>query len=125
MSTIGGKKRESTSLEFTKKVGLFEATVVAINPDLEEYKNRLNIELKEDSKAIEYLGTSNDGNNQLRVDVWLEEVKSKDKFKVTFFLEDKEKQNKDATKKQYINSVGVTTWADDPNNLPSWFTARE
>ena len=78
MSTIGGKKRESTSLEFTKKVGLFEATVVAINPDLEEYKNRLNIELKEDSKAIEYLGTSNDGNNQLRVDVWLEEVKSKE-----------------------------------------------
>lgn len=125
MSTIGGKKREQTNFENVKRVGLFEGRVVAINPDLEEYKNKLNIELKEDSKAVEYLGTSNDGNNQLRVDVWLEEVKSKDKLKVTFFLEDKEKQNKDATKKQYINSVGVTTWADDPNNLPSWFTARE
>lgn len=123
---IGGKKREQTQLpEFTKKVGLFEASVIAINPTLEEYKDLLNIELKEDSKAIEYLGKSNDGNDTLRVDVWLQEVKNKEKFKVTFFLENKEKENKDATKKQYINSVGVCSWADDPNNLPSWFTARE
>jgi hypothetical protein len=87
MSNIGGKRKEQTSLpEFSKKVGLFEAKVVAINPSAEEYKEILNIELKEDSKALEYLGTSTDGNTTLRTDVWLEDVKSKDKFKVTFFL---------------------------------------
>jgi hypothetical protein len=85
----------------------------------------LGTELKEDSKAVEYLGTNQDGNTTLRLDVWLEEVKSKDKFKVTFFLEDKEKENKDQTKKQYINAVGVCSWADDPNNLPKWFADRE
>lgn len=124
MSTIGGKKRESTNLEFTKKVGLFEAKVIAINPNAEECKELLGFEPKEDSKALEYLG-ERDGNTTLRIDVWLEEVKNKEKFKVSFFLENKEKDNKDGTKKQYINSVGACSWADDANNLPSWFTARE
>lgn len=126
MSSIGGKKREQTQLpEFTKKVGLFEANVVAINPTAEEYKDLLNIELKEDSKAVEYLGKSNDGNTTLRVDVWLEDVKSREKFKAVFFLEDKAKENKDQTKKQYINAVGSCSWADDPNNLPEWFASRD
>ena len=123
---IGGKKKEQQQFESSvKKVGLFEANVIAINPNAEEYKDVLGIELKEDSKAVEYLGTSQDGNTTLRLDVWLEEVKNKDKFKVTFFLENKEKENKDQTKKQYINTVGVCSWADDVNNLPTWFSSRE
>lgn len=126
MSNIGGKKKEQQQFESSvKRVGLFEANVIAINPNAEEYKDILGIELKEDSKAVEYLGTSQDGNTTLRVDVWLEEVKNKDKFKVTFFLENKEKENKDQTKKQYINTVGVCSWADDVNNLPTWFSSRE
>lgn len=127
MSNIGGKKKEQAQeqREYAKKVGLFEASVIAINPTMEEYKDVLGMELKEDSKAVEYLGTSQDGNTTLRVDFWLEEVKNKDKFKVTFFLENKERTNKDETKKQYINNVGTCSWADDANNLPSWFAGRE
>lgn len=126
MSTIGGKKREQQqNLESVKRVGLFEANVIAVNPTIEEYSETLGIELKEDSKAVEYLGTNQDGNTTLRVDFWLEEVKSKEKFKVTFFLENKIKENKDKTKKQYINAVGTTSWSDDPNNLQAWFTSRE
>lgn len=128
MSNIGGKKREQQQFDgkdFAKKVGLFEAEVVAINPTTEEYKDILGMDLKEDSKATEYLSKNQDGNTILRVDVWLEEVKSKDKYKTTFFLENKEKENKDATKKQYINSVGMCTWSDDENNLPEWFNKRE
>jgi hypothetical protein len=120
---IGGKKRENTgSGDSVKKVGLFEATVVAINPTIEEYKDKLGVELKEDSKSAEYLGETKDGNNYLRVDFWLEEVKNKDKFKVSFFLEDKERENKDGTKKQYINSIGMCSWAADENDLADWFT---
>lgn len=126
MSTIGGKKREQTSFpESVKKVGLFEANVIAVNPDAEEFKEVLGIDLKEDSKMTEYLGKSQDGNTTLRVDFWLQEVKSKENFKVSFFLENKEKLNKDATKKQYINSIGSCSWADDPNNLAEWFTKRD
>lgn len=123
---IGGKKKEQVQQqEFTKKVGLFEAKVVAINPDAADYKEILGIELKEDSKATEYLGESQDGNTTLRVDVWLEDVKSSEKFKATFYLEDKEKENKDKTKQQFINNVGVCSWASDANSLPEWFRGRE
>lgn len=123
---IQGDKRERQALpEISKKVGLFEARVVAINPTVEEFKEVLNIDVPEDSKLAEYLGTSRDGNTFLRVDVWLEEVKKKDKFKVTFFLEDKERENKDGSKKQYINNIGRCAWADDPNNLAEWFAKRD
>jgi len=123
MSSIGGKKRENTgNSDFGKKVGLFEANVIAINPTIEEFKDKLGMELKEDSKAAEYLGETKDGNSYLRVDFWLEEVKNKDKFKVSFFLEDKERENKDGTKNQYINSIGMCSWAADENDLAEWFT---
>jgi len=123
---IQGDKRERQALpEFSKKVGLFEARVVAINPTVEEFKEVLGMDLAEDSKVTEYLGTSRDGNTFLRIDIWLEEAKNKDKFKVTFFLEDKERENKDGTKKQYINNIGRCAWADDPNNLAEWFAKRE
>lgn len=123
---IQGDKRERQALpEVSKKVGLFEARVIAINPTTEEFKEVLNIDLPEDSKATEYLGSSRDGNTFLRIDIWLEEVKKKDKFKVTFFLENKERENKDGSKKQYIDNIGRCAWADDPNNLAEWFTKRD
>lgn len=127
MSSIGGKKRESQG-EFTKKVGLFPARVICVNPTEKEYKDILGMELKEDSKAAEYL-SEREGNTVLRVDIWMENTKSTgevtEKFKVSFFLEDKERWNKDDTKKQYINSIGNCAWADDENNLPEWFTKRD
>ena len=123
MSSIGGKKRENTGGgDFSKKVGLFEATVIAINPTIEEFKDKLGMELKEDSKAAEHLGETKDGNSYVRIDIWLQEIKDEDKFKVSFFLEDKERENKDGTKKQYINSIGMCSWAGDENDLAEWFT---
>jgi hypothetical protein len=124
MSGIGGQKRESGNGDsnIEKKVGIFEANVIAINPTAEEYSNKLGININPDSKAIEYLGTTKDGNSYLRIDFWLEEVKNKNKFKMSFFLEDKERENQAGTKKQYINSIGSTSWADDESNLLDWFT---
>jgi len=126
MSGIGGQKRENTGNggDFKKFVGLFEAKVIAVNPTAEQFKDVLGMEIKEDSKATEYL-SERDGNTVLRVDFWLEEVKNQDKFKVSFFLEDKVRENKDGTKQQYINEIGMCSWADDPNNLPDWFSNRD
>lgn len=121
---IQGDKRQSLP-EVSKKVGLFEAKVIAINPTAEEYKDMTGVDLPADSKLTEYLGTSKDDNSFLRVDVWLQEIKNGDRFKVTFFLEDKDRENKDGTKKQYINNIGGCTWAADENDLPEWFTKRE
>ena len=126
MSAIGGKIREQSSgssdSNYEKKVGIFEANIVAINPTAEEYSSILGREISPDSKATEYLGETKDGNTYLRIDVWLQEVKNQDNFKVSFFLEDKQRQNRDGTKNQYINSVGTTSWADEESNLYDWFT---
>ena len=126
MSAIGGKIREQSSgssdSNYEKKVGIFEANIIAINPTAEEYSSILGREISPDSKATEYLGETKDGNTYLRIDVWLQEVKNQDNFKVSFFLEDKQRQNRDGTKNQYINSVGTTSWADEESNLYDWFT---
>lgn len=125
MAIQGDKRERGTPLESVKKVGLFEGTVIAINPTAEELKEVVGIEVSEDSKMTEYLGVNKDGNTFLRVDVWMEEVNSKDKFKITFFLENKDRWNTDGTKKQYINNIGRCTWSDNPGNLPEWFTKRD
>jgi len=121
MSITGNKRENTGNGDFGKKIGLFEASVVAINPTVEQFKDVLGMELKEDSKATDYL-SERDGNTVLRIDFWLNEVKNNEKFKVSFFLENKERENKDGTKQQYINEVGVCSWADDEDNLPEWFS---
>ena len=121
---IGGSKK-SDNQEFGKKIGLFEASVIAINPSVEEYKEVLGIELKEDSKATEYIGESKEGNTYLRINIWLKDVNSESKYPVQFYLENKEKENKDGTKKQYINNVGVCSWAEREKDLPEWFSERD
>ena len=120
---ISGSKREiPQGGDFPKKVGIFEAKVIAINPNEREYKDILGIELKEDSNATNYY---DDIKKKLRVNVWLQDVNSDFKTNATFWLEHGEKENKDATKKQYINSIGVCSWASSPDLLPVWFLKRD
>ncbi len=129
---IGGKQRESNFSEQPKYVGLFEGRVIAINPSMEEFEKIMGWTPKEESKQFDYLGENQDGNAKLRIDVWIEEVRERtrddkpvhEKFKLTFFLENKERENKDFTRKQYINAVGICSWSDDPNTLPDWFKER-
>ncbi len=127
-SGIKGKVRQQTE-DFGKKIGMVEVEVLCINPTEEEYKEILGIELKEDSKATNYLGESNDGNNYVRVDFWLASVVAEDensqKYKVSFFLEDSIRTNKDETKQQFINNIGVCSWAADEDTLPVWFAERD
>tara|TARA_R110000868_G_scaffold14426_4_gene67216 strand:+ start:29006 stop:29881 length:876 start_codon:yes stop_codon:yes gene_type:complete len=125
MSTgIGGSKRESVDFNSEKQIGLFEAKVVAVNPTIEQFKDVLGIELKEDSKQTDYM-MKRDGVDILRVDFWLQDVKSDFRHKVSFFLENATRENKDGTKSQYINNIGTCSWADDEENLPEWFVKRE
>lgn len=118
---VGGKKREVSSVEFTKKVGVFEGEVIAINPDLETYKEVLGIDIDENSKALEYISEDKDGVQKSRVDVWLKDVKTETKFKVSFFLENKIRTNKDGNKFQFVNSTGLCSWSESEDSLPEWF----
>jgi hypothetical protein len=125
MSSIKGKKREQLE-EFVKQVGLIQANVIAINPTLKEWEEVLGFSLKEDQEEFDYTGTSKDGNPYTRIDVWVKKDSDEPSspLKIVFFLEDKIRQNRDETKTQYINNIGNCSWADDEDNLQSWFTKR-
>jgi hypothetical protein len=123
MSKIGGKIREQG--EFRKKVGLFIGEVIAINPSTKEYNTVLGFDPKEDAKEMVYTGESKEGNPFVRLDFWIKDTKSDFKNKVVFFVEDRVRTNRDDTKTQYINDIGVCSWASDEEDLPEWFVARD
>lgn len=122
---IQGKQKENNFEQKAIKVGLGEVKVVGINPSADEYKEITGNDLKEGSKGAEYVGESKDNNTTLRIDIWVENIKSGDRDKITYFLENKPRENKDGTKKQYINNIGSCSWADEEENLPEWFKKRE
>lgn len=119
--SIGGKVREAK--EFSKKIGVFAAQVVAINPDREQLETLLSTSL---DKEQEYLGEK-DGVDTVRLAFYLKENTSGDIYSVSFFLEKRIKETKeDATvpKFQWVNSRCSTTWLEKEKgeeDLPSWF----
>lgn len=117
--SIKGKAREQK--EFVKKTGFFEGEVIAINPDREKLEKILSTTLEKDP---EYLSKDDNGKTKVNIVAWIRDMKSGELRNIRFFLKDVEKENKDKTKKQYINDVGMTTWADDPKNLAEWFASR-
>jgi len=117
--SIKGKAREQK--EFVKKTGFFEGEVIAINPDREKLEKILSTTLEKDP---EYLSKDEAGKTKVNIVAWVKDVKSGELRNIRFFLKDVERENKDKTKKQYINNVGMTTWADSPENLALWFAER-
>jgi predicted nucleic acid-binding protein len=124
MAITGAKRESLETKEYPKKVGLFDARVIAINPDAEWYNDELGIQLKEDSKATIYLGVTDEGVKTLRVDIWLQDVKSGDKFKTTFYLKDKAIVSKSG-KTQFITDQCTTSYAESEDYLQTWFIKRD
>lgn len=123
-SKIGGKVREQG--EYGKKVGLFVGEVIAINPTAKQFVSLLGYEPKEDAKDQVYTGESKDLNKYVRLDFWIKQMTADSPFmqKAVFFLEDRVRVNKGETKKQYINNIGICSWAESEDDLPTWFTER-
>src|SRR5207302_10464135 len=114
--SITGKEREIKEFGVLK-TGLFNAKVICVNPSRQEFKDKLGIDLKEESKQDQYTGESKDGNQFVRINIWLKSIKDEHfKAPIQFYLEDKVRTNKDGSKTQYINNTGMTTWVDDPVN---------
>lgn len=114
------EKKEQQSFS-NKKVGVFTAKVVAINPDSDTICKLLQVsdENKDKFKEVEYLGEDQEGNTRLNLHFYLEE-KNGDIFTLRFSLIDKKRVSKTGLA-QYINQTGGTSYADSVENLPVWF----
>lgn len=112
-------ENESKSQLYT---GLTVVTVKAVNPTRSELNKLLEKEDSEEDKEIEYKGEDREGNERVRLVFWLYDETTKRNFPYSFNLVNKERKNKNEDKNQYINSVCLTSWADQESNLQDWFT---
>lgn len=113
---------------FNKYVGVGNFKVLCFNPTREKLNKILGTEIEDE---IEYTKDDNElkigeGDSvfckSVYVDAWLEEQVTKSKHKVRFVIYDTPRLTKNGDKYQYINQVGQTSWTDDPDNLPEFFT---
>lgn len=133
--SVQGKTKEN--VEFTKKTGFFEGKVVAINPTKSELEKMLSVEI---DNEIDYTSTEEiEGKEVKRSQIvfWVkDEVEREGSHgyrSIRFFLKDLDRTNtikpeEEGTKvrkRQYINSIGITTWADSVDNLQDWFKERD
>lgn len=99
--------------------GLLNQKVVAINPDKEGLKA---IGINTD-KEPEYIKVE-DGIKKVRLDFFTEKTLPNSEIfknkKVTFWLENKVKANKDANKWEWINNIGQSTYSVDVPDYP-WY----
>lgn len=108
---VKGKQREQK--EFVKElfVGFTTVKVVAVNPNRAELNKLLSKEDSPEDKEIVYTGTDQEGNDRLRIAVWLKDDKNEKLFVHSFNLTNKERKNKDGDKVQLVNQTCTTSWA--------------
>lgn len=100
--------------------GVTPMEVIAINPSVDEIKELTG---KEEVNEPQYEGLTDAGEKKLRLDVYLRNTEFNINGKLVFWLEDRPAVSS-AGNKQFINAVGMSTWA---NGQPTqdWFTMRD
>lgn len=102
---------------FAKQIGLAEWKIGAFNPTKDELSEYLGADIETEP---EYVKETREGNTRATIKVWLENGDLK--MPVQFMLEDVEATNKDGDKYQWVNQVGMSSWAATEAELPDWFT---
>jgi hypothetical protein len=126
---VKGNIREETDFVKELFVGITSAQVVRFCPTLEERAEMFGSEVGENQTEIKYLDQDKDGNDRVRLDIWLKDVKNGKFYKHAIFLTKKEDVTKDGLKVRLVNATCTTTWAPfiegtnevDEKLLLDWF----
>lgn len=122
-----GEKREQTDFVKELFVGITGARVASINPTLEERCELFGVDYDESKKEIMYLDTDKEGNDRLRIDFWLKDLKNSKFYRHNIYLANTPRVSKDGLKVQLINNTCNTTWVPydgkeaDMSLVPEWF----
>lgn len=127
---ITGKQREQKTTSNALLVGVGEVEVIAFNPDKQELMELLkvsddNIDKFKDPEYLETKDIDGESIKTLRIDAYIKNKVNEKIDKIAFFLQNKERKNKNGDKYQFIDNVGTTTWATDEKALPEWFKKRD
>lgn len=96
---------------FSLMTGATIASVAAINPTVEELKTLYD---KEDVREPIYLGKDNNGNQNVRLDIYVKPEGTDSIQKFALFVSDAEQVTKDGLKKQYTNAHGQFSYFPVP-----------
>lgn len=103
MAIKGNSSDKAVVKEFAKYTGGCLVSVTACNPSQSEMV-AMGLKAEKDPEYV----TETEGVKKVRIDFY---VQNKDlKSKITFFLEDKVRSNKDGDKFEFINNAGQNTW---------------
>ena len=101
--------------------GIASAKVLLISPSIEELaKVGINFE-----REINYIDQTQNGEDRVRLDFWIRckdvKVKMDIKTKLSFFITNRPRVDKDGVKTCYINNFGQTCWSADGVTFETWF----
>jgi len=96
--------------------GLTNVLVKAVNPTMDEL---IAMGYNPQQEPV-YMSTNNNGKEKVRLDFYVENTETKFKSKITFWLENEVRMNKDGDKTQYRDKFGKTGWGATVNNLPDF-----
>lgn len=125
------EKKEQQNFEKTYYCGVGAIKVLMFSPNRQQLNRLLNYEPDKEQEELEYVkddvevkgaDDSSTFHKQVNVDVWVEDLKFKEKFKIRFTITDKVRTSKDGSKTQYVNQLGQTSWVDDVSNLTEFFS---
>lgn len=112
---IKGKISTGAS-NYSKKIGVSEFKIVAINPTHEQMKELLKFD---GINAPKYSKEDEDGNKQIVLSFYMQDVNDPDAPSIPYNITITKKDNfsEGTMKYQYINSIGNTSWAKDDADL--------
>lgn len=121
------KVEKSVSNQKQLQIGVGLITPIMFNPTRNQLNKLLNYTPEEEQPEIEYFKevTIKQGENekqaeQFQLDLWFEDQK-KNKGKITFYLANEIRYNKDGSKEQWANQYGRCFYSPSELELPSWF----
>ena len=96
--------------------GLANLKVVAINPNMNELSD-LGYNPQQEP---EYISVTPEGNAKVVIDFFLKHEETGMIAKRRFWLENRDRETRDGSKKEYIDNYGKTSFAESPEALQQW-----
>lgn len=122
MAIKANKGNEVVTNEVKLYTGVAKVRVVAVNPDMAAMQE---MGMKNVKDEPQYVSSTDEGHNKVRLDFYLQSDKPAIKAKLSFWLEDVETITKAGDKKQFINHIAQSTYATSEAALYDWFDTTD
>lgn len=101
----------TTKREYKPEAGLLKVKVVGINPTTEEIAGFFG--KKDMNWKTDYIGKTAEGDRKVNMDIWLQDVETKQYHHLKFIIADKNRVSKNTGSFQWVNTAGQLVFSAD------------